>query len=469
MNVTQLGRTTGTLAASALAVALLAVGTPGALAAGTASPSGAESALRIQAQELAGQIQAEGVQLGQLAESFDAARLRSQQLAARLRVLQADVARSDARVAAAEAALKEQALLSYLTGGAPLISELPKTQGSDASVTVSYAEIVTGGQHRAVETYRAVLAVQADQSKQLMDASRQAAASVAELAADRTAASQAVAAHGRTLAEVQGRLASLVAQDEATQQRAEQAAVEASLARRGQVPPATPVQDPTSSPSRTHSPAATTATTATTPIPSSVGARPNPTGPAPALPAPTSAPRHSPPPTSAPHHSPPPTSAPRHSPPHTNAPPPTTAPPRPSPPRPSPPTPAPPARPANNVAARGSSIAVRYAYAQLGKPYQWGGAGPGSFDCSGLTMMAWQAAGVSLPHLAQAQYGMTRRIPLSQVLPGDLIFFGTPDNVYHEGIYIGGGQMIDAPATGLSVSISSIYWVDLLGAGRVID
>ena len=200
-----------------------------------------------------------------MAESFDAARLRSQQLAARLRVLQADVARSDARVAAAEAALKEQALLSYLTGGAPLISELPKTQGSDASVTVSYAEIVTGGQHRAVETYRAVLAVQADQSKQLMDASRQAAASVAELAADRTAASQAVAAHGRTLAEVQGRLASLVAQDEATQQRAEQAAVEASLARRGQVPPATPVQDPTSSPSRTHSPAATTATTATTP------------------------------------------------------------------------------------------------------------------------------------------------------------------------------------------------------------
>jgi cell wall-associated NlpC family hydrolase len=111
---------------------------------------------------------------------------------------------------------------------------------------------------------------------------------------------------------------------------------------------------------------------------------------------------------------------------------------------------------------------VRYAYAQLGKPYQWGGAGPRSFDCSGLTMMAWESGGVYLPHLAQAQYELTQRIPLSAVQPGDLIFFGTPNNVYHVGISIGGGEMIDAPATGLDVSVSSIYWADLLGAGRVV-
>jgi cell wall-associated NlpC family hydrolase len=111
---------------------------------------------------------------------------------------------------------------------------------------------------------------------------------------------------------------------------------------------------------------------------------------------------------------------------------------------------------------------VHYAYEQLGKPYQWGGAGPGSFDCSGLTMMAWAAAGWSLPHWAQGQYDMSEHIPLSDVLPGDLIFFGTPDNVGHVGIYIGGGEMIDAPATGQNVSISSIYWSDLLGAGRLV-
>jgi cell wall-associated NlpC family hydrolase len=121
-----------------------------------------------------------------------------------------------------------------------------------------------------------------------------------------------------------------------------------------------------------------------------------------------------------------------------------------------------------NVPASGWRTAVADAYAQLGKPYQWGAAGPRTFDCSGLTMMAWDAAGVYLPHLAQFQYNLTARIPLGNALPGDLIFYGTPNNVYHVGIYIGGGRMIDAPETGQNVSITSIYWGDLLGAGRVV-
>jgi cell wall-associated NlpC family hydrolase len=82
-------------------------------------------------------------------------------------------------------------------------------------------------------------------------------------------------------------------------------------------------------------------------------------------------------------------------------------------------------------------------------------------------MMAWAAAGVYLPHLAQAQYNLTARVPLGRALPGDLIFYGTPSNVFHVGIYIGGGAMIDAPETGETVHITSIYWGDLLGAGRV--
>lgn len=103
----------------------------------------------------------------------------------------------------------------------------------------------------------------------------------------------------------------------------------------------------------------------------------------------------------------------------------------------------------------------------MGKPYQWGGAGPDSFDCSGLVMMAWSQAGIDFPHLAQDQYDMTAREPLSDLVPGDLVFFGTPDNVYHVGIYIGNGNMIDAPETGENVSVSSIFWDNLLGAGRV--
>jgi len=117
--------------------------------------------------------------------------------------------------------------------------------------------------------------------------------------------------------------------------------------------------------------------------------------------------------------------------------------------------------------APGVAQVLAYARAQLGKPYQWGGAGPSSFDCSGLVMMAWAQAGIYFPHLAQDQYDLTERVPLAELIPGDLVFFGTPDDVYHVGIYIGNGQMIDAPSTGQVVSVQSIYWDSLLGGGRV--
>ena len=117
--------------------------------------------------------------------------------------------------------------------------------------------------------------------------------------------------------------------------------------------------------------------------------------------------------------------------------------------------------------APGVSAVLAYARAQIGKPYQWGGAGPNSFDCSGLVMMAWDQAGIYFPHLAQDQYDMTQRVSLSNLIPGDLVFYGTPDDVYHVGIYVGGGNMIAAPETGDNVQEQSIYWGQLLGGGRV--
>ncbi len=82
-------------------------------------------------------------------------------------------------------------------------------------------------------------------------------------------------------------------------------------------------------------------------------------------------------------------------------------------------------------------------------------------------MMAYQQAGMSFPHLAQDQYNMTQRVGVGSLSPGDLVFFGTPSDVYHVGIYVGGGQMIDAPSTGNYVRTESIYWNDLLGGGAV--
>ena len=103
----------------------------------------------------------------------------------------------------------------------------------------------------------------------------------------------------------------------------------------------------------------------------------------------------------------------------------------------------------------GSAAAVvAYARAQVGKPYCYGGSGPGCFDCSGLTMMAWAQAGVSLPHSSAAQYNVGRRISASELQPGDLIFYYSP--ISHVSIYIGGGQRISATHTGDYVRVQSL-------------
>jgi len=120
--------------------------------------------------------------------------------------------------------------------------------------------------------------------------------------------------------------------------------------------------------------------------------------------------------------------------------------------------------PYNGAASGRAAIAVRYAYAQLGKPYQWGGAGPDSFDCSGLTMRSWGAAGVSLPHSAAGQQAELPRVSLSALEPGDLVFFGDP--AYHTAIYIGGGDIIQAPHTGAVVEISPLSEMPPTSAGR---
>jgi cell wall-associated NlpC family hydrolase len=105
--------------------------------------------------------------------------------------------------------------------------------------------------------------------------------------------------------------------------------------------------------------------------------------------------------------------------------------------------------------------ALGYAHAQLGKPYVWGATGPGSFDCSGLTMRAWGSAGVSLPHFAAFQYQSSHPIGYGDLQPGDLLFWATDgsdsNSIYHEAIYLGGQQMIQAPRSGENVEVSSIW------------
>jgi cell wall-associated NlpC family hydrolase len=110
--------------------------------------------------------------------------------------------------------------------------------------------------------------------------------------------------------------------------------------------------------------------------------------------------------------------------------------------------------------------AVSYAYAQQGAPYQIDGTGP-EYDCSGLTMMAWKAAGYSLPHNAASQWGVVAHISRSQLAPGDLVFY---DSLGHVGIYVGGNKIIDAahPGSGGEVKVRSINrGMPIYGYGRV--
>ena len=117
--------------------------------------------------------------------------------------------------------------------------------------------------------------------------------------------------------------------------------------------------------------------------------------------------------------------------------------------------------PAPNARAQ---AAVDAALSQVGKPYQWGASGPDSYDCSGLTMWAWAHAGVSLPHNSGAQYSATKRVPRPDLAPGDLLFYGNP--IHHVAMYIGNGQMVEAPYTGSHVRVTSITRSDFVGAGR---
>jgi peptidoglycan DL-endopeptidase CwlO len=114
----------------------------------------------------------------------------------------------------------------------------------------------------------------------------------------------------------------------------------------------------------------------------------------------------------------------------------------------------------------GATAAIAYAQAQIGKPYVYAGDGPGSFDCSGLTMMAWKQAGVAMNHGSQSQYNSFPHVPIDQLQPGDLVFFGdTGPTNHHVGIVVGPGIMIDAPHTGAFVEIVSYFRADLVPLG----
>ena len=122
---------------------------------------------------------------------------------------------------------------------------------------------------------------------------------------------------------------------------------------------------------------------------------------------------------------------------------------------------------ASTAPSPAAATAVAYARAQLGKPYLWGGTGPDAFDCSGLVMMAYQAAGISIPRTSEDQWADLPHVSSPQ--PGDLVFFPGSDGTWsapgHVALVIGGGQMIQAYAVGVPIEVSPLNGD---GAGGIV-
>jgi cell wall-associated NlpC family hydrolase len=125
---------------------------------------------------------------------------------------------------------------------------------------------------------------------------------------------------------------------------------------------------------------------------------------------------------------------------------------------------------AGTVSASTASTALRDAESQIGKAYQWGAAGPNTYDCSGLVLWAYGHVGVHLEHFTGDQWNEGAHISRDQLRPGDLVFFATntsdPATIHHVGLYVGGGEMVDAPFTGADVRYDSMDRPDYIGAVR---
>ena len=389
-------------------------------------PSGAEAAA------LAEEIRNQGIKAERLSEQVNAAQIRVAEISAQLQEAEKAGQASGDALHQATSTLAHQAVAAYIHGGRPTLTYVAGDTVDDKSLIQGYASVVAGTEQQAVATYRAVRQRQTDQQKVLSVARDSAAAAVERLGADRAAAEAAAAAEQQILDRIAARpaLAVMVEGAQDAHYQATAVAVQARFGGAGAAAVATTSADP---PNR---PPSSVPVAAGPGLPTTRGNAPQTPGPAPidaVVPARTSSP---------------------------------------TPEAVLEPVPSAPARPPAGPAApptppSGVSAAIAYAYTQIGKPYQWGAAGPNSFDCSGLVMEAYQAAGIEFDHLAQDQYWATSRVAISALQAGDLVFFGTPANISHVGIYVGGGQMVDAPHSGSVVRVEGIYWGDLLSGGRV--
>ncbi|GAC1377351.1 MAG: hypothetical protein NVSMB4_06640 [Acidimicrobiales bacterium] len=372
-----------------------------------------------QAQRLAAQLDALSRRSSQLDEVFNQARLRLDQTTARLDAAKAALGSTDSQLDGARTRVRDMAVQSYMQGGGvKQLSLLIPSTASDIGVRGTYVKSVTANTNDAVDQLHQAHVVLTKQQADLAAAQAEAARAVADLAASRKQAADAEASVQAAYTQAQAQVGDALVQAQAQLAAASQQRIQAAITSGHDPLPATNARA-LASPSRPGGSAGPQRASSSPPGPGNAQAAPSPSGS-------SASPGSSGSSGSAPSAN-----------------------------RPEPPP-----------AGPGAQGAIAEAQRQLGKPYYYGGSGPDSFDCSGLTAWAWGHAGRSLPHSAADQYYQTTHVSVSQLQPGDLVFWGMPP--HHVGIYVGNGQMINALHSGTNVRYENIYEEsDLIGGGRL--
>jgi cell wall-associated NlpC family hydrolase len=373
------------------------------------------------------------------AESYNAALVALEDAEREQADAEAQVVAAETELDAASAAMAELAMASYRSGGglAQLGSLLSADGLEDALAEATTYQVLGTSTAAAEERYEDAVVASDVASERAAEAVTERAEAATALEEASETAEQAAADAAAILGANEARQGALIAElaalrqtsVEMEQQRQEaleaarvQAANEAAAAALGVETPAAPAGEQAAEPTQAPT------TTAPTQAPSTQ--------------APTQAPT-----TAAPTQAPPP--------PAPTTPAPTTTTPKP------PVTTPPPAPPSSNA----NAAALAWARTQLGKPYVYGASGPSSYDCSGLTMMAYRNAGITIPRNSAAQYYAGDRVPVGQMQPGDLFFYsdnGGPSGIYHVAIYAGNGMRLHAPSQGKNVELVPMWWPNVL-------
>ncbi len=373
------------------------------------------SDLQAQANALATKIQSLGVQEEALSEQYDGDQLTVQTLEAKVAQAAQQVAQAGAHASQTRTALEADAIDAYVHGGAnPLTtSNNALNSATNSLLRAEYVNSLATNQTDAIDQFH--LAALQDQAAKanLQQQTSAAQAAVQQVAQARQAVSAAQVQFQSALNQDRGRIAVLVAQRQAAEEAAAAAAARARLAAQ-QAAQQAAARAAAQQAAQAAAAARQAATTATTGAPSNSSGTQLASNTAPAPSPSTAAPAPAPAPA-----------APSLQP---SAPPPVYS---------------------------GASGAVAAAESRVGDAYVWGAAGPSSFDCSGLVMWAYAQVGISLPHFSGAQYADTTHIPMSELEPGDLVFFGDPGQ--HVAMYIGNGQIVEAADPAIGVHITALY------------